>query len=535
MALTCIDPYLLKGKTVVLTGGFVDDDYRKEYQDAVTNCGGALQFDVRPNTDIVVWEPAFFGETIKLKQAREYNGMGADILILTAEEFAALLAGEDVRPTLVQNSNNIDHIARYAVSVNEERVERHLKTHDITTESNRAMLFALLKKYNRTSLTKQREWCELVAQTPNLDYGIYKAAAQYYMRVAEYDKAEFLSEVAEAVMPNVNFGYCPESEDLAKLRRAIARCRQTPYWPSNPELRRELAAIYDEKGIAHPDPNGPERRERTAESVRIHRLTEEQLAALREELSALDYSSDEDSKYEHFIAPEKFDIRGLGEHTLELLLDAGWLQRFGDIFRLKDHRDEIIASGLLSETKTDSVLASIETARQISDIRFLSALAIPGLGERAARSLLSVYTLREFMDTCLAQDDLYVFAVNKNVGGGISAAAVLWFENEANVEMLDDLLREVTIREESREEKGALCEGLTFVVTGDVHIYSKRQELKDYIISQGGELSGSVSKNTSFLINNDLDSPSAKNKKAHDLGVPIISEEQFIERFTKKE
>ena len=112
---------------------------------------------------------------------------------------------------------------------------------------------------------------------------------------------------------------------------------------------------------------------------------------------------------------------------------------------------------------------------------------------------------------------------------------MLWFENEANVEMLDDLLREVTIREESREEKGTLCEGLVFVVTGDVHIYSKRQELKDYIISQGGELSGSVSKNTSFLINNDLDSPSAKNKKAHDLGVPIISEEQFIERFTKKE
>lgn len=535
MSLTCIDPYLLKGKTVVLTGGFVDDDYRKEYHDAVINCGGALQFDVRPNTDIVVWEPAYFGETIKLKRAREYNGMGTGILILTAEEFAALLAGEDVRPTLVQDSNNIDHIARYAVSVNEERVEHHLKTHDITTESNRAMLFALLKKYNRTPLTKQREWCELVAQTPNLDYGIYKAAAQYYMRVAEYDKAEFLSEVAEAVMPNVNFGYCPESEDLAKLRKAIARCRQTPYWPSNPELRQELAAIYDEKGIAHPDPNGPTRRDRTAESVRIHRLTEEQLAALREELGALDYSSNEDAKYAHFIAPEKFDIRGLGEHTLELLLDAGWLQRFGDIFRLKNHRDEIIARGLLSDTKTDSVLASIEAARQVSDIRFLSALSIPGLGERAARSILSVYTLREFMNTCLEQDDLYVFAVNKNVGGGISAAAVLWFENEANVEMLDDLLREVTIREESREEKGALCEGLVFVVTGDVHIYSKRQELKDYIISQGGELSGSVSKNTSFLINNDLDSPSAKNKKAHDLGVPIISEEQFIERFTKKE
>ena len=535
MELVCADPSLLKGKTVVLTGGFADDEYRKAYQDAVVCSGGTLKFDVRPDTSIVVWEQALFGETLKLKQAREYNGMGREILILTPREFAALVAGEEVHPTLVQDTNYFDNIAHYAVAIAPERVERHLRTHDIAVQSNRIMLLELLKRYNRTSLTKQREWCELVMQTPNLDYGIYKAAAQYFMRVAEYDKAEFLADAAESVMPNANFGYCPEAEDLAKLRNTIARWRQKPYWPSNTELRRELAPIYDAKGIAHPDPEGSTRHEDAGERVRIHPLTDKQLDELREEIEAQDYSSNEDLKFSHFIAPDKFDIRGLGESTLELLQDGGWLRSFADIFRLKDHRDEIIERGALSRTKIDSVLESIETARKISDIRFLTALAIPNLGERAARSLLSVYTLREFIDTCLEQDDLYVFATLKNIGGGASAAAVLWFANEENVAMLNDLLREVTVCEESHEEKGALCEGLVFVVTGDVHIYSKRQELKDYIISQGGELSGSVSKNTSFLINNDLNSPSSKNKKAHDLGIPIISEEEFIERFTKKE
>lgn len=97
---------------------------------------------------------------------------------------------------------------------------------------------------------------------------------------------------------------------------------------------------------------------------------------------------------------------------------------------------------------------------------------------------------------------------------------------------LDDLLTQLEISQTSTKHKGTLCQGLTFVVTGDVEHYKNRNELKAYIESQGGKVTGSVSKSTSFLINNNTNSSSGKNQKAKQLGIEIISEEQFIERFT---
>ena len=99
---------------------------------------------------------------------------------------------------------------------------------------------------------------------------------------------------------------------------------------------------------------------------------------------------------------------------------------------------------------------------------------------------------------------------------------------------MENLLKEVQVSRTETAPSGAKCEGLTFVVTGDVHIYKNRNELKAYIESQGGKVTGSVSKNTSFLINNDAASTSTKNRKAQQLGIPIITEDQFVEQFTKK-
>ena len=97
---------------------------------------------------------------------------------------------------------------------------------------------------------------------------------------------------------------------------------------------------------------------------------------------------------------------------------------------------------------------------------------------------------------------------------------------------MQNLIKELNIREEEPLQKGSLCSGLTFVITGDVHHYKNRNELKAYIEQQGGKVTGSVSKSTSFLINNDATSASAKNKKAQQLGIEILTEEQFIEKFT---
>ena len=104
-----------------------------------------------------------------------------------------------------------------------------------------------------------------------------------------------------------------------------------------------------------------------------------------------------------------------------------------------------------------------------------------------------------------------------------------------HAEMLDHLLPELEITQPDNTPSGARCQGLTFVVTGDVHHYKNRNELKAYIQSQGGKVTGSVSKSTSFLINNDVTSTSSKNAKAQQLGIPIISEDEFIERFSDQE
>ena len=108
-------------------------------------------------------------------------------------------------------------------------------------------------------------------------------------------------------------------------------------------------------------------------------------------------------------------------------------------------------------------------------------------------------------------------------------------KDKDNYSMLQQLLVELNISQSSSAPTGNSCEGLTFVITGDVHHYKNRNELKDYIESQGGKVTGSVSKSTSFLINNDVESSSGKNKKAKELSIPIISEEEFIARFVQME
>ena len=126
---------------------------------------------------------------------------------------------------------------------------------------------------------------------------------------------------------------------------------------------------------------------------------------------------------------------------------------------------------------------------------------------------------------------LEAFAHIPGIGPEKSASLVTWFQDEANQRIVNDLLSEVQIEEPSLQPQGARCQGMTFVITGDVHHYKNRAELKSYIESQGGKVTGSVSKSTTYLINNDVNSTSGKNKKAKDLGISIISEDEFVERY----
>lgn len=118
------------------------------------------------------------------------------------------------------------------------------------------------------------------------------------------------------------------------------------------------------------------------------------------------------------------------------------------------------------------------------------------------------------------------------IGPEKSASFIAWIQAEENIKRLDNLLVELKITQPVVKEIGTRCNGLTFVVTGDVHHYKNRNELKAYIESQGGKVTGSVSKSTNYLINNDVNSTSEKNKKARQFEIPIISENEFVEKFT---
>ena len=124
-----------------------------------------------------------------------------------------------------------------------------------------------------------------------------------------------------------------------------------------------------------------------------------------------------------------------------------------------------------------------------------------------------------------------VFAAIDGIGPGKSAAFVNWCADPKHLAVVEDLLTQVTLEEAAPVPTGGRCAGLTFVVTGDVHHYPNRDALKAYVESQGGKVAGSVSSKTNFLINNDVTSTSGKNKKAKDLGIPIISEDDFLSRF----
>ena len=199
----------------------------------------------------------------------------------------------------------------------------------------------------------------------------------------------------------------------------------------------------------------------------------------------------------------------------------------------------------------DNIASAIDAARKRSAVNFLVSLSIPLCGPDVAKRLLGAYGTKELFakaadaakNAAMPKDDLFafaeasqqsgeeVFAEIDGIGPGKSAAFVKWCADPRHVAMVEDLLNEVELEEYVAASGDGKCAGKVFVVTGDVHVFANRSELKAYVESQGGKVTGSVSKSTDFLINNDVESTSGKNKKARELGIPVISEDEFISRF----
>lgn len=237
-------------------------------------------------------------------------------------------------------------------------------------------------------------------------------------------------------------------------------------------------------------------------------------------------------KFTRFVSKDGLDIDGISEQTVSTFINEGWIKEYADFYHLKDFAHQIITLEGFGRKSVHNLLESIEKSRQTDARHFLFALNIPLCGGEVCKRLLGRYHLNQLIET--ARTSLFddEFASIDGIGPEKSARFIEWFHNDKNFERVTHLLKELTIQEEEKGETGTKCEGQTFVITGDVHHYKNRNELKAYIESQGGKVTGSVSKSTTYLINNDAESQSTKNKKAHQLGIAIITEEQFMQQFT---
>lgn len=238
-------------------------------------------------------------------------------------------------------------------------------------------------------------------------------------------------------------------------------------------------------------------------------------------------------KFGRFVSKEGINIDGLSEQTIQKFINLGWVREYADLFHLDNHASELRTMEGFGDKSVSKLLTAIEKARDVEAHRLLFALNIPLIGRDVCNRLLSAYQIADLFQTATEAITEDVFATIAGIGPEKSASFVRWMRDKDNYSMLQQLLVELNISQSSSAPTGNSCEGLTFVITGDVHHYKNRNELKAYIESQGGKVTGSVSKSTSFLINNDVESSSGKNKKAKELSIPIISEEEFIARFVQ--
>ena len=236
-------------------------------------------------------------------------------------------------------------------------------------------------------------------------------------------------------------------------------------------------------------------------------------------------------KFTRFVSKEGMNIDGISEQTLARFINLGWISEYADIYHLRKYIYQMASLDGFGERSASNIIRSIEKSRNVDAQRLLYALTIPMCGVDVCKRLLSAYPLKELILAAVDAKEYDFFAHIAGIGPEKSASFINWFQSGKNKEMVQRLLDEVNVSQTDTTSIGKRCERLTFVITGDVYHYKNRNELKAYIESQGGRVAGSVSGSTNFLINNDITSSSGKNKKAKELGIEIISEDTFIERF----
>ncbi len=228
--------------------------------------------------------------------------------------------------------------------------------------------------------------------------------------------------------------------------------------------------------------------------------------------------------FTHFVSRNAMNIDGLSEATLEKFLDKGFLVELYDIYHIDRYEDEIVSMEGFGRKSYDNMIDSINASRNTDLTRVIYGLGILNIGHATARLICRFFKNDiESIINATAEDFMQIDKIGEVIAEGI----VSYFADEGNIRTLRKILDEVNLIEEENTAEQDL-EGKTFVITGSLNNFANRDELKKLIEDRGGKVAGSVSSKTDYLINNDVTSNSSKNKKAKDLGIPIISEEDFL-------
>ena len=229
-----------------------------------------------------------------------------------------------------------------------------------------------------------------------------------------------------------------------------------------------------------------------------------------------------------FVSRDAMNIDGLSEATLEKLIDRGFVTEFADLFQLEQYREEIAGMEGFGERSCQNLLDSIEQARNTTLPRVIYGLGIANIGVANAKMLCRYF---DHDLERMRNADVETLSAIDGVGEVIASAFVEYMREEENQVRMDRLMAELRVEVPEVEEGSQTLMGMNFVITGSLTHFAGRSDLKEIIEQRGGKVTGSVTGKTTCLINNDIASSSSKNKKAKELGVPILSEEEFLTKY----
>lgn len=230
----------------------------------------------------------------------------------------------------------------------------------------------------------------------------------------------------------------------------------------------------------------------------------------------------------HFVSRDAMNIDGMSEATIEKLIAKGIIHQIGDLFRITEYKEEIVPMEGFGEKSYEKLVAAVNASKQTTPARFLYSLGVPNVGPANAKMICKAFGQDFDKVRHATEEELEAI---EGVGPVIAKAFVDFFTNVENNFMIDDLLSIVELQREQIDENINNMEGIQFVITGSVHHFANRNAVKELIESRGGKVTGSVTSKTTYLINNDSMSNSSKNKKAKELNIPILTEEEFIDKF----